>query len=91
MRFSINTRQEKKDDETEIRKNIKIASQILLVVFSMCLVTFLMFFATYHSEKLEKTEKTEENVQTFEESDFYKLITYEISKNAGECVSFDTF
>ena len=79
----------KNNKENELEINLKSIVQICLVVFSMCTVLFLMFLATYEGKIDIKNEETESNVEAFEESDFYKIISYEISKSAGECASFD--
>ena len=74
--------------ENELEINLKSIVQICLVVFSMCTVLFLMFLATYEGKIGTKNEETESNVEAFEESDFYKIISYEMSKSAGECAIF---
>ncbi|MBO5338192.1 MAG: hypothetical protein J6A96_00675 [Clostridia bacterium] len=64
------------NDDT--KREIKIACEVIMVVFSMCLVTFFMFFAVYKEKEPTEKEEIEENVETFEESEFYELISYEI-------------
>lgn len=77
----------KNNKENELEINLKSIVQISLVVFSMCTVLFLMFLATYDGNTGISNQETDSNVQAFEESDFYKIISYEISKSAGECAS----
>lgn len=60
------------------KKEIKIACQLIMVVFSMCFVIALMFFATYKREENEKSHEAKENVEAFKESNFYQIISSEI-------------
>lgn len=65
-------------DQRDIKKDIKIACEVLMVVFSMCLVTFLMFFATYKQNDTSKKEEAKKNAEVFLESDFFQIISYDI-------------
>lgn len=79
---------EENKEKKEWEMNLKICLQMLLVVFSMCGVIFLMFFSVYNEKELPKNENADQNKEAFEETGFYKIISYEMSKNTGECVIF---
>lgn len=83
-----------KNDESKMVKkeleiNMKICLEIVLVVFSMCLVIFLMFFAAHDKKEEWESNESQEHKEAFEQTEFYKIISYEISKNAGECENFE--
>ena len=84
----MNNSGEEKREKNEPTINTKNVIEILLVVFSMCLTLLIMFFATYKGSLPPKNENLQTNVESFEESDFYKIISYEMSKSAGECAIF---
>ena len=77
-----------KKEKIEWEINFKICIQLILVVFSMCGVIFLMFFSVYNEKELPKNENADQNKEAFEETGFYKIISYEMSKSAGECAIF---
>lgn len=80
------TEENKEKKEWEI--NFKICLQLLFVVFSMCGMIFLMFFSVYTEKELPKNENSDQNKEAFEETGFYKIISYEMSKSTGECAIF---
>ena len=73
---------DKNDESKMVKKELEIN-------MTMCLVIFLMFFAAHDKKEEWESNESQENKEAFEQTGFYKIISYEISKNAGECENFE--